>query len=179
LTVTAAQLDRARSVPTFDPIFWTARGGTLIAADWAEGFLQAIMLRMDAWDRLLKSKPLRRIAAWPAAGGRGPHHGGSGRVRPGLRHRNRRLLAQKGTKANLDAAYAWPIVRSAPSLKQVQPSSLIARANIVIFTRPTILKNFHQSASMVVRIKPIPNIPSLPIDSNHPSFERIQDCKRD
>jgi len=41
---------------TFDPIFWTARGGTLIAADWAEGFLQAIMLRMDAWDRLLKSK---------------------------------------------------------------------------------------------------------------------------
>jgi uncharacterized protein len=56
LTVTAAQLDRARSVPTFDPIFWTARGGTLIATDWAEGFLQAIMLRMDAWDRLLKSK---------------------------------------------------------------------------------------------------------------------------
>jgi uncharacterized protein len=32
------------------------RDGALIAADWAEGFLQAIMLRMDAWDRLLKSK---------------------------------------------------------------------------------------------------------------------------
>jgi uncharacterized protein len=41
---------------TFDPIFWTTRDGTLIAADWAEGFLQAIMLRMDAWDQLLKSK---------------------------------------------------------------------------------------------------------------------------
>jgi uncharacterized protein len=40
----------------FDPIFWAARDGTVIAADWAEGFLQAIMLRMDAWDRLLKSK---------------------------------------------------------------------------------------------------------------------------
>jgi uncharacterized protein len=40
----------------FDPIFWATRDGTLIAADWAEGFLQAIMLRMDAWDRLLKSK---------------------------------------------------------------------------------------------------------------------------
>jgi uncharacterized protein len=40
----------------FEPIFWAARDGTLIAADWAEGFLQAIMLRMDAWDRLLKSK---------------------------------------------------------------------------------------------------------------------------
>ena len=40
----------------FEPIFWATRDGTLIAADWAEGFLQAIMLRMDAWDRLLKSK---------------------------------------------------------------------------------------------------------------------------
>jgi uncharacterized protein len=39
-----------------EPIFWATRDGTLIAADWAEGFLQAIMLRMDAWDRLLKSK---------------------------------------------------------------------------------------------------------------------------
>jgi uncharacterized protein len=40
----------------FDPIFWATRDGTLIAADWAEGFLQAIILRMDAWERLLKSK---------------------------------------------------------------------------------------------------------------------------
>jgi uncharacterized protein len=46
------QIDR----DAFEPIFWAARDGTLIAADWAEGFLQAMMLRMDAWDRLLKSK---------------------------------------------------------------------------------------------------------------------------
>ena len=39
-----------------DPVFWTARDGTVIAADWAEGFLQAIMLRADAWGRLFKSK---------------------------------------------------------------------------------------------------------------------------
>jgi uncharacterized protein len=39
-----------------DPVFWADRGGTLIAADWAEGFLQAIMLRADAWERLFKSK---------------------------------------------------------------------------------------------------------------------------
>ena len=39
-----------------DPIFWADRDGTLIAADWAEGFLQAIMLRADAWERLFKSK---------------------------------------------------------------------------------------------------------------------------
>jgi uncharacterized protein len=39
-----------------DPVFWATRDGTLIAADWAEGFLQAIMLRADAWERLLKSK---------------------------------------------------------------------------------------------------------------------------
>jgi uncharacterized protein len=41
---------------TLDPVFWVDRDGMLIAADWAEGFLQAVMLRMDAWDRLLKSK---------------------------------------------------------------------------------------------------------------------------
>jgi uncharacterized protein len=39
-----------------DPVFWADRDGTLIAADWAEGFLQAIMLRADAWKRLFKSK---------------------------------------------------------------------------------------------------------------------------
>ena len=37
-------------------MFWAGREGTLIAADWAEGFLQAIMLRTDAWKSLLKSK---------------------------------------------------------------------------------------------------------------------------
>jgi len=39
-----------------EPIFWADRDDTLIAADWADGFLQAIMLRMDAWGRLFKSK---------------------------------------------------------------------------------------------------------------------------
>jgi uncharacterized protein len=39
-----------------DPVFWADRDGTLIAADWAEGFLQAIMLRADAWEQLFKSK---------------------------------------------------------------------------------------------------------------------------
>lgn len=39
-----------------DPVFWATRDGTLIAADWAEGFLRAIMLRADAWERLFKSK---------------------------------------------------------------------------------------------------------------------------
>ncbi len=39
-----------------DPVFWADHDGLLIAADWAEGFLQAIMLRADAWKRLFKSK---------------------------------------------------------------------------------------------------------------------------
>jgi uncharacterized protein len=39
-----------------EPLFCEDRDGTLIAADWADGFLQAIMLRMDAWGRLFKSK---------------------------------------------------------------------------------------------------------------------------
>jgi uncharacterized protein len=41
---------------TCDPIYWADRDGMLIAADWAEGFLQAIMLRTDAWGPLFKSK---------------------------------------------------------------------------------------------------------------------------
>ena len=39
-----------------DPVFWADRDRTVIAADWAEGFLQAIMLRADAWGPLFKSK---------------------------------------------------------------------------------------------------------------------------
>lgn len=39
-----------------DPVFWADRDGALIAADWAEGFLQAIILRADAWKQLFKSK---------------------------------------------------------------------------------------------------------------------------
>jgi uncharacterized protein len=37
------------------PIFWTGRDGTIIAADWAQGFLQAIKLRADAWEPLFAS----------------------------------------------------------------------------------------------------------------------------
>jgi uncharacterized protein len=40
----------------FDPIFWADRDGAVIAADWAEGFMQAIGLRVEAWGKLLKSK---------------------------------------------------------------------------------------------------------------------------
>jgi uncharacterized protein len=39
-----------------EPVFSADRDGTLIAVGWAEGFLQAIMLRADAWKRLFKSK---------------------------------------------------------------------------------------------------------------------------
>lgn len=39
-----------------DPIFWTDRDGKVIAADWAEGFRQAIRLRANAWKRLFTSK---------------------------------------------------------------------------------------------------------------------------
>jgi uncharacterized protein len=52
----------------FEPIFWAAHNGTLIAADWAQGFLHAIMLRMDAWKRLLRSK--RDARSWRSAGTR-------------------------------------------------------------------------------------------------------------
>jgi uncharacterized protein len=39
-----------------DPIFWTDRDGTVLPFDWAEGFMTAIGLRVEAWRPLLKSK---------------------------------------------------------------------------------------------------------------------------
>jgi uncharacterized protein len=39
-----------------EPIFWIDRDGVPIAFAWADGFLQAIMLRADAWEKLLKSE---------------------------------------------------------------------------------------------------------------------------
>jgi uncharacterized protein len=40
----------------FAPVFWADREGALIAMDWAEGFLRAVMLRADAWKPLFRSK---------------------------------------------------------------------------------------------------------------------------
>lgn len=37
---------------TITPIYWDAHDGNVIAADWAEGFLDAINLRFDAWKPL-------------------------------------------------------------------------------------------------------------------------------
>lgn len=41
---------------TFAPVVWADRDDTVIASDWAQGFLHAILLRLDAWDALLKSE---------------------------------------------------------------------------------------------------------------------------
>jgi len=40
----------------FEPIFWTDPGGTMIAADWAEGFAMAMGLRPKSWEPLFQSR---------------------------------------------------------------------------------------------------------------------------
>ena len=40
----------------FEPLLWESADGTVIAADWAEGFMQAVALRPDAWAPLMRSK---------------------------------------------------------------------------------------------------------------------------
>src|SRR5687768_8528660 len=45
----------------FGPIFWENADGTVIAADWAEGFLHAVALRVDAWEPLMRSKRHGRL----------------------------------------------------------------------------------------------------------------------
>jgi uncharacterized protein len=39
-----------------DPIFWEHPDGTVLAADWAEGFHDAIGLRAKAWAALFQDK---------------------------------------------------------------------------------------------------------------------------
>jgi uncharacterized protein len=38
--------------PIFDPVFWETKDGIIIAADWAEGFNDAIKLKSKAWKLL-------------------------------------------------------------------------------------------------------------------------------
>ncbi len=40
--------------PDIDPIFWGTRDGLVVAGDWAEGFLDAMGLRLEAWTEMLK-----------------------------------------------------------------------------------------------------------------------------
>ena len=39
-----------------EPIFMETPSGDVIAADWAEGFMQALRLRPEAWEKLLTSE---------------------------------------------------------------------------------------------------------------------------
>lgn len=59
-----------------DPVFLTDSDGMLIALGWAEGFLQAITLRADAWERLFKSKRDSQLL-FPVLALCGDEHGGS------------------------------------------------------------------------------------------------------
>jgi uncharacterized protein len=40
--------------PSFEPVFWETKDGLVIAADWAEGFRDAINLRPKAWKPLFE-----------------------------------------------------------------------------------------------------------------------------
>jgi len=41
---------------TVTPIYWETNDGVTIAADWAQGFLDAIILRIDAWQPLFEHR---------------------------------------------------------------------------------------------------------------------------
>jgi uncharacterized protein len=45
----------------FGPLFWETVDGTVVVADWAEGFMHAVALRADAWEPLMRSKRLGRL----------------------------------------------------------------------------------------------------------------------
>jgi uncharacterized protein len=40
----------------FDPIFWEGPDGEVIGSDWADGFLDAVALRPQAWEPLIRHR---------------------------------------------------------------------------------------------------------------------------
>ena len=63
-SITSAIMERYNEIvrafqdkpPAFDPVFWETKDGLVIAADWAEGFYDAINLRPKAWEPLFHDK---------------------------------------------------------------------------------------------------------------------------
>ncbi len=47
----------------FEPIFYEAPDGRALAADWAEGFMDAIGLRVDAWASIFEDEDARLLIA--------------------------------------------------------------------------------------------------------------------
>jgi uncharacterized protein len=45
-----------RHPPQLEPVFWQAKEGHVIAMDWCEGFMDALHLRADSWDELLRTE---------------------------------------------------------------------------------------------------------------------------
>ena len=50
-----------KNPPSFDPVFWETKDGLVIAADWAEGFYDALNLRPKAWDVLFEDQTGLRL----------------------------------------------------------------------------------------------------------------------
>jgi uncharacterized protein len=47
----------------FDPVFWQRQGGEIVVEDWAAGFLDAIRLRVTAWEPLVLHPDARALIA--------------------------------------------------------------------------------------------------------------------
>ncbi len=50
-----------RKPPQLEPIFWKTEEGHVIAMDWCEGFMDALHLRTDSWDALLRTEDGRNL----------------------------------------------------------------------------------------------------------------------
>ncbi len=61
----------------YAPVFWEGPDGEAIAADWAEGFLDAIRLRPEAWRPLLEDREAR-VMLMPILALCGDAEGGGG-----------------------------------------------------------------------------------------------------
>ena len=98
----------------YEPLFWEGPDGEVIAADWAEGFVDAIRLRPEAWRPLLEDRealilliPIlalcgderRRVAARARSGGGCRPAGRGAQAHPGVRGRHGRVLERASWSA--------------------------------------------------------------------------------
>ena len=45
------------------PVFWETLQGDVVAGDWAEGFMEAVTLRADAWSQMIRDRDARMLIA--------------------------------------------------------------------------------------------------------------------
>src|SRR4051812_12312723 len=120
---------RDTAAGAFGPLFWETQDGTVIAADWAEGFMQAVALRADAWGPLMRSKRHGRLL-FPILALCADEKGGSALgLEPDDEERVMAEAAEFIPVCVIEIAAYWRKRRPPPAMGSGQPVSVSLKAD--------------------------------------------------